>query len=219
MKIGPSFFAGIDSSDNIKRAVASAAVIFRQIGAVPIVKGVETEAEALALAEAGFYVQQGYFYAKEHYSSGLYEKMVRIYDQYCDLEKHRFKVTQKSFRNYYLLLQRTLKKLQQVDLWDMHKTLERLAKAHPDLVSACVLDFSGQRITKMVVGKAGELLGKTLETSIAGKDHSAQDYFMYLNSGLEKCSGMLGAILLGWLFALCSRFFERLNRNGIYPGH
>lgn len=193
-KLDRKLYAGLDRSAHIKRMVMAAGNTFRESGALPVAKGVETESEAFALAEAGFYLQQGFFYSdsseNDSGTEGFTDKVARIHNHYRNLGVARLKGVQDNLRNFHLLLKATITKLQQEDSSGMDRTLEELANKTPELVSAFVLNAAGKQISKKIVGRSGDRMGMRIESSTVGSDHSHEDYFMYLNSGLEKSGGI-----------------------------
>ncbi|SDK84829.1 EAL domain, c-di-GMP-specific phosphodiesterase class I (or its enzymatically inactive variant), partial [Maridesulfovibrio ferrireducens] len=193
VKLDRFFFQGIDKSSHKKDMVKAAALTFELAGAMPIAKGVETETEALALAEAGFYLQQGFFYTNEEEGkSGTVtfgEKMTKLSADFRGVKVVQFDDSREIFGHFHLALKSTVLKLQQEELAGMNDVLKELIKKEHGIVSVFVLDASGKQISQRLVGKSGDVIGKTVEVSLTGRDHSHEDYFIYLNSGLEKVAG------------------------------
>lgn len=194
-KFGQTFFQGVESSRFKNKMVRSAATCLKEAETIAVAKGVENEAEALALAEAGIILQQGFLYSdtvEDGDKESFQEKVSRINSLYKGYNRKRVKVCQETFRNFHLLLKGNMTKMQQEDMEGINWHLEELARKTPGLVSAYVLDSSGKQLSKRVLGQAGDFIGKHIEPSSIGSDHSHEDYFMYLNSGFEKTAGSRG---------------------------
>ena len=194
IKLDRFFFKGIDKSSHKRNMVKAAALIFEQAGAMPIAKGVETEAEALALAESGFYLQQGFFYTNggddESSSANFGDKVAKLNADFRAVNVAKFADSRERFARFHLVLKSTISKLQQEDVSGMNDVLKDLVKKERGIVSVFSLDASGKQLSKRFVGKSGDHIGKIVEMSAAGSDHSHEGYFMYLNSGLEKVAGI-----------------------------
>ncbi|SMF07767.1 EAL domain-containing protein [Desulfovibrio gilichinskyi] len=194
VKLDRFFFGGIDKSNHKKNMVRAASLIFEQAGAMPVAKGVETEAEALALAESGFYLQQGFFYANdsngENGSASFSDKIAKLNSDFRAVNIAKFDESRERFAHFHLVLKGTVSKLQQEELSGLNNILKELVKKERDIVSVFVLDASGKQVSQRFVGRSGDLIGRTVEMSVTGSDHSHEDYFMYLNSGLEKVAGI-----------------------------
>ncbi|WP_432735542.1 EAL domain-containing protein [Maridesulfovibrio sp. FT414] len=193
-KLDRSLYAGIENSGYIKRMAASAAMVIEQVGAIPVAKGVESEAESFALAETGFCLQQGYFFSDKAEEGGNFaDKVARVHFHYRENRLASVNDAQKTFREMHLILKSAISRLQSEDPSMMNGVLDDLVKRSPELVSAFILSDSGKQVSKTVVGKSGDRVGVRIKPAAVGSDHSCEEYFMYLNAGLEKCAGYLGA--------------------------
>ncbi|WP_291326762.1 EAL domain-containing protein [Desulfovibrio sp. UCD-KL4C] len=194
IKLDRFFFEGIDKSSHKRNMVKAAALTFEQAGAMPVAKGVETEAEALALAESGFYLQQGFFYTNggddESSSTNFGDKVAKLNTDYRNINVVKFDNSRELFAHFHLVLKSVISKLQQEELSGMNDVLKDLVKKERGIVSVFSLDASGKQLSQRFVGKSGDHIGRIVEMSVAGCDHSHEDYFMYLNSGLEKVAGI-----------------------------
>ncbi|WP_320169225.1 EAL domain-containing protein [Maridesulfovibrio sp.] len=192
-KLGRSYYEGVDSSKHKFDQARGAALILRETGAIAIAKGVETEAEALALAQAGIVLQQGYLYSDSRSEDGEQEsfqdKVSRINGFYRSFRARNIRGSQEKFRDFHQVLKGAMTRLQQEDSGGTNWMLDDLARKTPGLVSAFVLNGAGKQISKRVLGQEADFIGRYIEPSSEGSDHSHEDYYMYLNSGFEKVAG------------------------------
>ncbi|MBI9110953.1 EAL domain-containing protein [Maridesulfovibrio ferrireducens] len=221
VKLDRFFFKGLDKSNYKKDMVKAAAFTFKLAGAMPIAKGVETEGEALALAEAGFYIQQGFFYTNEEEgessTSTFGEKMANLGADFRGVKILKFDESREVFAHYHLVLKSTVLKLQQEEFAGVNDVLKELIKKEHGIVSVFVLDASGKQVSQRFVGKSGDVIGKSVEVSLTGRDHSHEDYFIYLNSGLEKVAGRLrrSAFCREDSRYIASFFYRQETRRGL----
>ncbi|OEU71537.1 MAG: hypothetical protein BA863_14910 [Desulfovibrio sp. S3730MH75] len=193
IKLDRPFYKGIDKSTHKKEMVKAASLIFMQAGAMPIAKGVETEGEALALAESGFYLQQGFFYTDngkdKSGTAGFGEKLLKLNSDLRGKSVVAFNESRDIFGHFYLVSKSTITKLQQEDASNMDVVLKELVKKERGIVSAMVVDASGKQLSQRLIGKSGDVVGRKAIPSAPGSDHGHEDYFIYLNSGFERIAG------------------------------
>ncbi|WP_320176318.1 EAL domain-containing protein [Maridesulfovibrio sp.] len=193
VKIDRKFYGGIEKSKRIKKKLASIATLFSLCGVLPVAKGVETELEAVSLMQSGFYMQQGYFYSDSAEADGkedsFADKISRISKFVKGEKRDKSAQSSENFKNSHILLKSTITSLQQGGDEDMNRILDELVKKNDNVVSVYILDSSGKQRSKRLAGKAADPFGLRVIPSVVGSDHSSQDYFIYLNSGLEKAAG------------------------------
>ncbi|WP_415714669.1 EAL domain-containing protein [Maridesulfovibrio sp.] len=194
VKLDRKFYKGIDKSRRIQKKVAATAELFSLCGAMGIAKGVETEAEALALMRSGYYMQQGYFYSdsadEEGREDSFGNKVSRISKSVHGEKKKEGELSRELFRNSHLLLKSTMTRLQQEEDGEMNRILDELLKKNANIVSVYVMDSSGKQISKRLAGKGADPFGLRILPSAVGSDHSDKDFFVALNSGFEKVAGL-----------------------------
>lgn len=165
----------------------------KRVGVMVAAKGVETEQEALALADAGVTLQQGYFYSDTGGDSAekdsFAEKVARLNKFLRKKQLQRNQLSEACFGSFHLLLKSCISKLVQEGRGGTEKVLEELVKNNPTIVSAFTINASGKQESRRYVGRAGDAFGRRVLPSLPGTDHSHQEYFMYLNSGLERIAG------------------------------
>ncbi|WP_432735544.1 EAL domain-containing protein [Maridesulfovibrio sp. FT414] len=192
-KLGRKLYDEVERSRYKFDLVKGAALCLKEVEALAIVKGVESEAEAIALAEAGVVLQQGYFYSENggegEKSESFQDKVARINSLYRGYLSKKKRGAQERFRNFHQVLKAGMTKLQQDDSGSANWFIEDLAKKTPGLVSIFVLNSAGKQVTKRVLGQDADFIGKYIEASAEGSDHSHEDYYMQLNSGFEKAAG------------------------------
>ena len=196
VKLDRKFYQGIEKSERIKRKLYSTAKLFFLCGVSPVAKGVESEAEALALMKSGFYLQQGFFYSDSEDEGGkedsFSDKVSRISLSVRGDRKKENELNSEVFRNSHLLLKSAMTSLQQEEDGEMNRILEELLKKSAQIVSVYILDSSGKQISKRLAGKAADLFGLRILPAAVGSDHSSSCFFVHLNSGLEKAAGPCG---------------------------
>jgi len=214
VKLDSKFYKGIEESEAVKLKVVAAADSFKQYGTMPVAKGVESEAEALELAMAGFYLQQGFFYADNSEEDGrkdtFGQKIKRVSDAFRESRKNKTMQSQKTFRNIHLLLKSAMTRMQQEEDSEMNRILEELLKKKENLISGYVLDATGKQISKRFAGRAADPFGLRMITSAVGSDHSDSEIFIYLNSGFEKTAGYIAPNpLSGYGYHYVAGFFYK----------
>ncbi len=196
VKFDRRFYEGIEKSGRIKRKVASAWEMFSHCGVMPVAKGVESEAEAAALMQSGFYLQQGFFYSDSADDEGnedsFSDKVSRISQSVRSDSQKKGEYAREIFRNFHMLLKSTMNRLQQEEDGEMSRIFEDLLKKNANIVSIYVLDSSGKQLSKRLAGRAADIFGLRMVPSAVGSDHSGSDFFTYLSSGFEKIAGSCG---------------------------
>ncbi|WP_419780452.1 EAL domain-containing protein [Maridesulfovibrio sp.] len=193
VKFDSKIYQDMGGAEGIKDELVTFVADLSRRGITPVAKGVEKEREAVTLAQAGFNLQQGYFYADSSSASGrsdsFSDKINRVSHTLRESNKNSIKLQQEIFREVHLLLKSTMTRLQQEEDGEMNRILEELIKKNLKIISAYILSASGRQLTKRFAGKAGDPLGMKLVNSAVGSDHSDSEIFIYLNSGFEKIAG------------------------------
>ncbi len=221
IKLDKPFYKGIEKSTHKKEMVKAASLIFMQAGAMPIAKGVETEEEALALAESGFYLQQGFFYTDngkdKSGTAGFGEKLLKLNTDLRGKSVVSFNESRDIFSHFYLVTKSTITKLQQEEASDIDAVLKELVKKEHGIVSVMVLDASGKQLSKRFIGKSGDVVGRMANPSAPGSDHGHEDYFIYLNSGFERVAGGLqfSSFTKGKSRYIASFYYREERRRGM----
>ena len=192
IKIDRSQYKGIDTSGRIRELYRFVVGMFKQAGVMPIAKGVETAEEAVSLVKAGITVQQGFYYSdKGAEGESLTDRIARVNSQYRELKSIEFKKTQETFSSVHLLLKKTISRLQQEEVSRMTEIIDESTKKTPELIAAFIVNESGKQLSKVIIGQSGDRMGLRVESTAVGSDHSLEEYFMYINSGMDKCSGLI----------------------------
>ncbi|WP_415718434.1 EAL domain-containing protein [Maridesulfovibrio sp.] len=193
VKLDSKIYANIGGVAEAKGELAAFAANLIRSGIIPVAKGVESEEEAVVFAQAGFSLQQGFFYADSSTGSGekdsFGDRVSRVSAALKDRSKKNIQLLQEVFRDIHLLLKSTMTRLQQEEDGEMNRILEELIKKNSKIVSAYILSASGKQLSKRLSGRAADPLGIKLVNSAVGSDHSDSEIFVYLNSGFEKIAG------------------------------
>lgn len=196
----------------------------RQIGALTIAEGIETEEEALTVIEMGVDMIQGFFFGKpQRYDLIDDQATVSAIERLSEL--FRKQVLQKlgvkrfNLRKYELMTREIQIELSKLSGGDFDQKLFELIHYFPLVECVYVLDESGIQRSETVFGELGELSKNKMMFRPREKesDHSLKDYYyMLMDGGLRKTTYVSEpyiSLATGSLCVTFARLFKDKNEK------
>jgi EAL domain-containing protein (putative c-di-GMP-specific phosphodiesterase class I) len=190
IKIDRSLILDIQKEYHKQEVFRSLVGLSRQIGALVVAEGVETEDEALWSLELGADILQGYFFARpQRMDGGLFDRNEEVIDEVARRFRSMLLGTLHDKREMHRRcearlgeLRKALKKVKP-RAFDGH--INDLLEKHPDFEAVYILDEAGVQVTHMAhalhgVPEHARVFCKPWER---GTDHSLRDFYCRLVQG------------------------------------
>lgn len=169
-----------------------------KLGCKAIALGIESQEEAVVLAGMGLHLQQGFFYTKDQGeltktddNKPINTFLTKVNSVHSLMKVQALqKVTEKKdlFAGYHKTTSRLKNELAGLKPEEFEALIKEYVRGNTAVVSAFVLDETGQQITERYsrLRTSSQLSAAERSEVVKGGDHSLQDYFLHLQSEYER---------------------------------
>ncbi len=211
------------SKDFYKQEVFKSLVgLARQIGALIVAEGIETEEDALTVMEMGVDMLQGYFITPPQRFGELDAQVSeapiqRLSQRFKEMVLEKLNVKRFNLRKYELMTREIQTEVSKIPECDFDRKLLELIHYFPLVECVYVLDEHGIQCTETIFGEAGGISrNRTMfKPRKTGSDHSLRDYYyMVVEGGGRKTTYVSEAYLSQPTGSLCvtfARLFKDIN--------
>ncbi len=165
----------------------------RNIGALVVSEGVESEKDVLLSLELGGNLLQGFYFSKPVEAARLNIKAIKEKIDFLALKfksykKERIHLRRKQYDRYGNLIKEFIDALSLSCLNDFETTIKSVMKGREEIECAYILDERGIQSGRTIINNKKIKKQKRLLFHPAdnGSDHSLKDYYLFLNSHGDK---------------------------------
>jgi len=228
LKIDRALIAGLNVDSHKRSALKSLLDLSRQIGALVVVEGVETESEAIVALELGADLMQGYFIGRPEahdtvQDTSLERTFARVGALAQTFRGHMVeKINDRRLRHrrFNVVVNQMLCDLTGADVNEFDAILTAMIGRYPTVECAYVLDRLGMQVTDTVCNPnvTRRENGILFRPAPRGADHSLKEYYyVLLDVELHKyTTEPYVSLASGTVSQTISTYFRDARNNNIY---
>lgn len=194
LKIDMSIIRGLDSEYYKQEIFRSINGLSKNVGALVVAEGIETEAEALKAFELGADMLQGFYFSKPKKSID-YEELIKLDKKICATsKKYRDHILRKAedLKDMYKLCEDILENivagLNSAEENDFEQVLAEGIRNFNHVECFYILDENGKQCTNTIYNavKINKEIRLIFQPAPLNTDHSLKEYFLFVKAGMDK---------------------------------